>query len=382
MNALWQRFEENFSGTILNIPTTQWVAFLAITILLFLILRIGVTIARRRLKSRVEKTKNVYDDYLLRLLEHTWTLGLLSTSVFLALYFVELKAGETKGADTVEKTVRTLALLGIFIQFGVWGNSLIDVALHRGFRYANFSETAAQTAFGVVRFFALVALWTSVAILILSAFGVEITPLLAGLGVGGITVGFALQKILGDIFCSVAIVLDRPFEVGDFIINGEYMGAVERIGVKTTRVRSLGGEQIIFPNSDLLDSRVRNYKRMAERRVVFAFGVLYATPPETLEAIPGLVKQIIEEIDQTRFDRAHFASFGDSALNFEVVYYVLSPDFNLYMDIQQTINLALVRRLAERGVEFAFPSRTLYVEGTDVPLKTEVRLHNGPQAAE
>ena len=136
--------------------------------------------------------------------------------------------------------------------------------MHRGFRYANFTETAAQTAFGVVRFFALVALWTSVTILVLSAFGVEVTPLLAGLGVGGIAVGFALQKILGDIFCSVAIVLDRPFEVGDFIITGDHMGTVERIGIKTTRVRSLEGEQIIFPNSNLLDSRIRNYKRMTE----------------------------------------------------------------------------------------------------------------------
>ena len=220
-------------------------------------------------------------------------------------------------------------------------------------------------------------LWTTVAILILSTFGIEVTPLLAGLGVGGIAVGFALQQILGDIFCSVAIVLDRPFEVGDFIIIGDYMGTVERIGVKTTRVRSLGGEQIIFPNSDLLDSRIRNYKRMAERRVVFKFGVIYATPPRTSEQIPGLVRGSSRAIDQTRFDRAHFAVFGDSSLDFEVVYYVLSPDYNLYMDIQQQINLALVRAVASLGADFAFPTRTLYFAPDTAPVKADVRLPDG-----
>jgi small-conductance mechanosensitive channel len=195
--------------------------------------------------------------------------------------------------------------------------------------------------------------------------------------VGGVAVAFALQQILGDIFCSVAIVLDKPFEVGDFIISGEHMGSVEHIGVKTTRVRSLGGEQIVFPNSDLIGSRVRNYKRMLERRVVFSFGVLYATKAETLEQIPGIVREIVEGLEQTRFDRAHFAKFGDSSLDFEVVYYVLSPDYNLFMDLQQQINLAIFRRMEEMGVGFAFPSRSLYVEGTTRPFRTEVLLRDG-----
>jgi small-conductance mechanosensitive channel len=377
MTSAWLLIQKASHRKLLGIPVGRWAVFLALTLVGFLVLRVLVSAARSRLKARCGLTEPTLNDYLLQLLERTWTLSLLAGAAVVALDCGALRPAEGAGGRGVEATVRLLALLLIFVQLGVWGTGLIDTALHRGFRYANFTETAAQTAFGVVRFFALVALWTSVTILVLSACGVEVTPLLAGLGVGGIAVGFALQKILGDIFCSVAIVLDRPFEVGDFIITGDHMGTVERIGVKTTRVRSLEGEQIIFPNSNLLDSRIRNCKRMTERRVVFSFAMPYATPVAALERIPGLVKEIIQGIERTRFDRAHFAAFGDSALHFEVVYYVLDPDYNLSMDIQQQINLALFRQLDERGVSFAFPSRRLYVEGTGVPLRTQVQLLEG-----
>jgi small-conductance mechanosensitive channel len=364
------------SRPVLGVPLLRWGTFLLVVAVLAVVLRVVLAVSRSRLRRMADRTKLRYDDYLCQVVEHTWPLSILAFSAFLSLYFVELRGGPGR-ADTVERTVRTLALLVIFLQVGRWGMGLIDEALAQGFRFANFSETAAQTAHGVVRFFALAGLWGIVAILILGSFGIEITPLLAGLGVGGVAVAFALQQILGDIFCSVAIVLDKPFEVGDFIISGEHMGSVEHIGVKTTRVRSLGGEQIVFPNSDLIGSRVRNYKRMLERRVVFSFGVLYATKAETLEQIPGIVREIVEGLEQTRFDRAHFAKFGDSSLDFEVVYYVLSPDYNLFMDLQQQINLAIFRRMEEMGVGFAFPSRSLYVEGTTRPFRTEVLLRDG-----
>jgi small-conductance mechanosensitive channel len=170
--------------------------------------------------------------------------------------------------------------------------------------------------------------------------------------VGGIAVGFALQRILGDIFCSVAIVLDRPFEVGDLIHAGEYMGTVERIGVKTTRVRSIGGEQIIFPNSDLLQSRIRNFRRMTERRVTFRFGVPSDTPPATLERIPGVVRSLIEGLETTRFERAHLTALGESSFTFEVAYFVLDPDPSRAMDVQQRINLELLR--APEGLKVQF----------------------------
>jgi small-conductance mechanosensitive channel len=203
------------------------------------------------------------------------------------------------------------------------------------------------------------ALWSTVALLVLANLGIDVTAMVAGLGIGGIAVALAAQNILGDLFASASIVLDKPFVIGDFIIVGEDMGTVEHIGLKTTRVRSLSGEQLVFANNDLLKSRIRNFKRMNERRAAFGIGVTYQTPAEKLAAIPAMLREAVEAQSPTRFDRAHFKQYGDSALLFEVVYYVLSPDYNLYMDIQQAINLAVFRRFAEEQIEFAHPTYTV-----------------------
>jgi small-conductance mechanosensitive channel len=186
----------------------------------------------------------------------------------------------------------------------------------------------------------------------------------AGLGIGGIAVALAIQNILGDLFASLSIALDKPFVIGDFIIVDQLLGTVEHIGLKTTRIRSLSGEQIVFSNADLLNSRIRNYKRMYERRVVFSIGVTYQTPYEKLASIGTTLKEIIESQPDVRFDRAHFREYADSSLNYEVVYYVKSPDYNRYMDIQQAINLEIYRRFQDGGIEFAYPTRTLYLQDT------------------
>ena len=352
MEHAWQTLE---GRSVLGVPLLRWAEFLAFTVGPFLVLHIVTGLSRKRVVERAARTNRPADAYLARFLERTWTLTLLAGSALTALAFVDLRPTATAatGRVDVERTVRSLALLTLFLQVGRWGSSLIETALEQGFRYAKLREATAQTAIGVVRFFALAALWTSVAILVLSTFGIEVTPLLAGLGVGGIAVGFALQRILGDIFCSVAIVLDRPFEAGDLIQTGEYTGTVERIGVKTTRVRGLGGEQIVFPNSDLIQSRIRNLSRMVQRRVSFRFGVTDATPTATLERIPDLVRGLIDGIETTRFDRAHFVALGNSAFTFEVVYFVLDADTLLAMDIQQRINLGLIRAMEGMGVRLA-----------------------------
>ena len=185
------------------------------------------------------------------------------------------------------------------------------------------------------------------------------------LGVGGIAIGLAAQAVLKDLFSYFSIIFDRPFEVGDFIIVGDLLGTVEYIGAKTTRLRSLGGEQLIFSNTDLTDSRIKNYKRMEQRRVLFQFGIVYQTPYEKLQQIPSIVKKIIEDVEDTIFDRTHFSSYGDSNLVFEVVYYVVGSDYNKYMDIQQSINLAIFKEFETRGVEFAYPTQTLYINKTN-----------------
>ena len=191
---------------------------------------------------------------------------------------------------------------------------------------------------------------------------------------GGIAIALAAQNILGDLFASLSIVLDKPFVVGDFLIIGDFLGSVEKVGIKTTRLRSLSGEQLVFSNNDLLNSRIRNYGRMYERRVVFSLGVTYQTPSEKLKRIPDIVRkaveaqenvrEAVETQEDVRFDRAHFQKYGDFALIFEIVYYVLSADYAQYMDVQQAINLRIYEDFEENEIEFAYPTQTVYVSKT------------------
>ncbi len=195
-------------------------------------------------------------------------------------------------------------------------------------------------------------IWVIGIVFLLDNLGKDVTTIITGLGIGGIAIALAAQNILGDLFNYFVIFFDRPFEVGDFIIVDDKLGTVEYLGIKTTRIRSLSGEQIIIGNSNLNNSRIHNYKRMYERRVVFNLNIDYRTPLEKIRLIPELLKSIVKEQERARFDRAHFASYGDWSLRFEVVYYVLSPDYNIYMDIQQAINLRINETFASHEIYF------------------------------
>jgi len=190
--------------------------------------------------------------------------------------------------------------------------------------------------------------------------GFNVTAVLTGLGVGGIAVALASQKILGDVFSSFIIVFDKPFEIGDFITIGDFAGTVEKVGLKTTRLRSLTGEQIVMANSDLIESRLRNYKRMTERRVKFLLRVTYETPLATLERIPDLVREIVEVEAKCRFEHCALLQFGDSSLDFETVYYILDDDYEFYAKTHHHVNLEIVRQFGEEGIAFAYPTRTLH----------------------
>ncbi len=230
-------------------------------------------------------------------------------------------------------------------------------------RWMKQGDTEARTK-GLAGLIAIInaGIWVLGLVFVIDNLGFQVSALVAGLGIGGIAVALAAQTILGDLFSYVSIFFDRPFEIGDFIQVDDVLGEVEYIGLKTTRLRSLGGEQIVIANSDLTNSRVRNYKRMAQRRIVFRIGVVYETDYEQLQEIPGILREIINAVDKTRFDRAHFASYGDFSLNFEVVYYVLSSDYTEYMNIQQAINLALFAEFEKRGLAFAYPTQKVYVD--------------------
>lgn len=220
----------------------------------------------------------------------------------------------------------------------------------------------AATASHMVALFARIILWALGSLFVLSNLGIEVTSLIAGLGIGGIAIAFALQGILSDLFSSFSLYFDKPFRIGDYIVVGEHSGVVERIGVKTTRIRTLQGEELVVSNAELTTARVQNFKKMQERRIAFQFGVTYETPHDVLKTIPKMVERIFADLEGARLDRAHFTTFGDSALIFDVVFYTESPDYTQYLDIQQRFNFELLDKFAEVGIAFAYPTQTLYVK--------------------
>jgi small-conductance mechanosensitive channel len=339
----------------------RWAAAAAVLLLGTAVLRLVKAVVHRRLLRLAPRTENRIDDVLADLVGSTSLLFMMAVATLLAVAVVPLSA-------TVQRLGRGGALVICLFQAGVWGSRALRAAVERRFAAttADGEDPTRRTVGRMLALGARVGLWVLVLLVALDNLGVDITALVAGLGVGGIAVALATQNILGDLFASVSILLDKPFVPGDFVIVGEFMGTVEQIGLKTTRVRSLGGEQIVFANNDLLQSRLRNYKRMQERRVVFRLGLVYQTPVDRLVAIPEMLRTIVQSQSGTRFDRAHFASYGDFALLFEVVYYVLDPDYNRYMDVQQAINLDIHRTFQGQGIEFAYPTQTVLLPRTDV----------------
>lgn len=263
--------------------------------------------------------------------------------------------------DSTARVLVSIITIATFWQSGIWAGAAASAWLERKRRRSMTADRAMVGSLGIIGVIVNVVIWALVILLTLDNLGINITALVAGLGIGGIAVALALQNILGDLFASLSITLDRPFVVGDFLIVGDSMGSVENIGIKSTRLRSLSGEQIVMPNADLLGSRVRNYGRMSERRVVFATSVTYETGIDLVERIPQMIRKIVEAQQDTRFDRSHFAKHAAASLDYETVYYVLSADYNRYMDIQQAINLRLHRELTAAGVEFAYPTQKLYI---------------------
>lgn len=259
----------------------------------------------------------------------------------------------------------TVAIL--LVQAGLWASKLVSFTLDRWVVSEGRTDPASATVVTILHFVGRVLVWVVVLLLVLDNAGVDITALVAGLGVGGIAVALAVQNVLGDLFASLSIVLDRPFVVGDFIKIGDLMGTVERVGLKSTRLKSLTGEQLVLANSDMLSSRIQNYQKLQERRIQFGFGVMYETTAAQLRAVPDLVREIVAAEAEARLDRVHFVRFGDSSLDFEVVYFVTRPDYNLYMDVQQRINLGLVERLGALGVGFAYPTRTVHLQLPQFP---------------
>ena len=317
---------------------------------------IARTLLARHLAKVAAQTSNTADDAIVDLLRRTRYFFILTAAIAGASLFLDLPPR----ALSVGRMLGTIALI---LQLAIWGNGLIT------FWFRNYAErkadtdVASRTTIAAFSFVARAILWSMLLLVGLNRLGVDITALITGLGVGGIAIALAVQNVLGDLFAALAIVLDKPFVVGDAISVDTMTGTVENVGLKTTRIRSVNGEQLIFSNTDLLKSRIRNFKRMQERRVVLTIGVSYDTPPDTVARIPDMLREAVESQEQVRFDRSHFMSYGESALNFETAYFVLTSDYLTYANKNQAVNLAVLRRFATEKIDFAFPTRTIVVRG-------------------
>lgn len=333
----------------------NWLVAFGILVAVFALLIIVKKLVISRLSKIAAATDTQLDNLLVYMLRQTKFIVLLATAFFVASQNIVLK-------PALESLLSKAIVLIIIFQAGLWAGAAISFLLDREMEKRKQEDASSAPTLGLLGFVARLIVWIIALLLMLDNLGVNITGLVAGLGIGGVAVALAVQNILGDLLASLSIVLDKPFVIGDFIVVDSLAGSVEHIGLKTTRIRSISGEQLIFANNDLLKSRIRNYKRMEERRAVFNFGIAYATPPEKLKNIKSIVRKSIERQSEARFDRVHFKNYGDLALNFEAVYHVTKPDMLLYLDVQEKINLELLERFAQEGIEFAYPTRTIQIK--------------------
>jgi small-conductance mechanosensitive channel len=340
---------------ILNNSVKDWTITFAIIITSFVFLRVLKSVLFKKFSAFTSRTKTTIDDFIILMVRTSVMPVLYLLAIHFSLHYLSLStkvASVESIAIMVGITFFLLRMISSFIGY-VFTKALV--------RHEHNKQREKQSK-GILLIIQVV-LWVAGVLFLVDNLGYDITTIIAGLGIGGVAIALAAQTILGDLFSYLVIFFYKPFEIGDFIIIDDKMGTVEYIGIKTTRLRTLGGEQLICSNTDLTNSRVHNYKRMQERRVVFEFGIIYSTPPEKIKMIPQFIKQIIESSGITRFDRAHFKSFGEFSLRFEVVFYVLSADYNIYMDIQQSINLKLFELFEKEQIEFALPTQTILVNG-------------------
>lgn len=332
-----------------------WLIATGITMLLLLVIHIIKIKALQKISAHAARTKNNLDDFIALQLKKTGIPFLYIMSIYAGFSVLSFN-------DIVNKWTKVIFLVSVtfLVLRLVTGSVNWFITMHAGGN-ENSTDAKPRQVRGIVTILNIVV-WITGIIFLMGNLGFNISSIVAGLGIGGIAVALAAQTILGDLFSYFVIFFDKPFETGDFIIVDDKMGTIEYIGIKTTRVRTLGGEQLIFSNQDLTSARVHNYKRMERRRIVFTLGIIYETPAAVIKRLPELVKKIIDKQQGIIFDRGHFSSFGDFSLQFEFVYFILSSDYNMYMDRQQAIYQEIFTVFEQEGIEFAYPTRKIIME--------------------
>jgi len=313
-------------------------------------------ILERYVAKIAKKTKSTLDDEILQSIKKTIYAFIILIGAYFALTFITLLNPYSEG---IYKAFMVIAvLIAVFTLTRIIGVFVGWYAKTIAFK----TKTEVDEQFlPLIHKILNIFIYFIAFILILDQLGIEITPLIVSLGIGGLAIALALQNILTDLFCSFSIYFDKPFQIGDFIIVGEHMGVVKNIGIRTTRLQALQGEEIVISNRELTNSRIQNFKKMKRRRIVFTFGVKYETPLKKLKKIPNIIRDIIDKIELADIDRVHFKQFGDFSLNFEIVYYLNSSDYNEYMDVQQEINFAIKEIFEKESIEMAYPTQTIFV---------------------
>jgi small-conductance mechanosensitive channel len=348
--------QEMFDYSVFGNTILSYLTALAIFIGSVAVIYIFKRHVLKRLREWAASTETTIDDILINAIDKFLVPVFYVGAFYIVMHTLVLSAEFKNGLR-----IATIVLLTVLAVRAA--TSAVNFGLRSYLKKTDNLERGEKQLKGIRSLLNFV-IWTIALVFLLDNLGVKISAVVAGLGIGGVAVALAAQAILGDLFSYFVIFFDKPFEIGDFIVVGDKMGAVEMIGIKTTRIRAIGGEQLVFSNKDLTDSRVHNFKKMERRRVVFKLGVIYQTPSEKLKAIPQMVKSIIEKVKDATFDRGHFATYGDFSLDFEFVYYVTGADYTEYMDIQQAINLSIFEAFEKEKIEFAYPTQTLFVSKT------------------
>lgn len=352
----------NFLATeFLSNQISDYLLALVIFIAGIILIKTLRNVAFRSLKKWAATTKNIYDDAIIRIVERNFIPIAYIGTFYLAVNNLTLHPIIDRSIDILVIIISTILAIRLLTSSVEYLIKLYWISHHRDNKNVEQSIDALVPAIRVV-------IWLIGIIFLLDNIGFDISAVIASLGIGGVAIALASQGILQDLFSYFSILLDRPFELGDFIIVGDYVGTVEYVGIKTTRLKSISGEEIVIANTDLTGSRVRNFKRMNRRRIVAKLGVVYETDTEQLAKIPSFIAEIITNTENTTFDRAHFSGYGPYSLDFEIVYFINSNDYYIYMDAQEEINLKIKSEFAKRNIEFAYPTQVNYFN--NLPAKS------------
>lgn len=363
---------ENFLNiTVLGNAVSEYGLAIATFLIAVLAIRVVQAFVLKRLEQGARRTSTDLDDRLLRIVDRPVLLLLYVGAFYVSVGNLSLHPILAQAINiicVVIGTILAIQLLGALVEYSA-----------RLYLVKRGDDPAMEQTINAMVPAIKVTVWAVGLVFLLDNLGFDVSAVVAGLGIGGIAIALAAQGILGDLFSYVSILFDRPFELGDFIIVGDLVGTIEHIGLKTTRLRSLTGEELVVANTDITASRIQNYKRMMRRRVAFHLGITYETPVVQMKQIPDMIQTIIESTASVTFDRAHFSAYGNFSLNYEVVYFVEGSDYTVYMDAQQSIYLAIKEAFEAKGIEFAYPTQTLYVRGTGSSDTSHIQTNQRPQ---